>query len=455
MVVAGIDIGTTTVCCVLADAERGGGVKTLTARNDSALPPSRPWEEAQDPERIVAIVHELLDACRAEWPQVAAIGISCQMHGIVYVNGDGRHVSPLYTWQDRRGNEPFDDEREGHTYASYLERLTGYRMSPGFGLVTHFYNVRNGLVPEDAAAFCSIGDYAAMRFCGVAAPVTDASNAAGFGLFALDRLAFDAAAVEKAGMDPSLLPKVGGGAIFGTTKDGKPVVCAIGDNQASFLGAVPAIGGSLLFNIGTGAQVSVYSESPADSPKLETRPFPGGGCLLVGASLSGGKSYALLERFFQETCRTFGEDAGPSLYERMNRLAEEALDEGADAPIVGTQFYGTRQQAGATGRIDGLTHRNLTPKHLVLGFLNGIADELLAFVELFPESVRSGISVCSGSGNGIRRNPAMRRILQSRLQLPVQTAKAEEEGAYGAAIHAAVGAGLFADYEAALKAMQA
>jgi sugar (pentulose or hexulose) kinase len=34
----------------------------------------------QYPERIINIVNELIQACKAEWQEVEVIGISCQMH---------------------------------------------------------------------------------------------------------------------------------------------------------------------------------------------------------------------------------------------------------------------------------------------------------------------------------------------------------------------------------------
>ncbi|MED4604533.1 hypothetical protein P9314_28280, partial [Paenibacillus validus] len=59
----------------------------------------------------------------------------------------------------------------------------------------------------------------------------------------------------------------------------------------------------------------------------------------------------------------------------------------------------------------------------------------------------------SASGNGIRRNPAMRRLLQARLGQQLFVADVEEEAAFGAALHAAVAAGYYDDHEAALLGM--
>lgn len=479
MMLAGIDIGTTSICCTIGDPATGREIVTLRSANDASIPSDRPWERLQDPERIVAEAMRLLAACterlKGGGVALSAIGISCQMHGIVYTDRSGMACSPLYTWQDGRAALAADSGG-GATYAERLAEASGYTVAPGYGLATHYVNVLRGEVPPDAASLCTIGDYLAMRLCGLAAPLTDPSNAAGLGLFALERLDFDRQAVRRAGLDDALLPRVAGErqAVVGRTPEGTPVVCAIGDNQASFLGAVPALGGTLLVNVGTGAQLSAYAERPQANAPLEARPFPGGGYLLVGASLGGGKSYALLERFFRGVCAAFcsgpeaeagsrsaGEEAEEGrLYERMNRLAGEALErEAADGPpggrlAVGTQFFGTRLHPDKTGYIAGLTEHNFNPGDLTLGVLRGILDELARFVSLLPKPVREGIAVVAGSGNGLRRNPVLRRLAEQRFGMPLHFAAAAEEAAWGAAIYAGVGAGLFRSAEEALSTMQ-
>ena len=70
------------------------------------------------------------------------------MHGIVYVDNDGKAVSPLYTWQDNRGNLILNNNI---TYAEFLTDYSGYNLSTGYGLVTHFY-----ILPEGAVKLCTI-----------------------------------------------------------------------------------------------------------------------------------------------------------------------------------------------------------------------------------------------------------------------------------------------------------
>lgn len=437
MLVAGIDIGTTSIAAVFADADTGETVCAVTRANDAERPGAHPWERLQDPERIVAIVEALLSDCSREWARTKAVCVSCQMHGMLYVDRRGDSAGPLYTWQDGRGDVRLPDGES--TYAERLGAIARQPLHSGYGLVTHYVNTMTGAVPAEAASMCTIGDYVAMKLCGSNAPVMDPSNAASFGLFSLEKLAFEREKVEAAGMDAALLPRVAqDGGLIGRTKEGIAVVCAIGDNQASFLGAVDRQEGTLLVNVGTGSQISAYTPRLVAAAGLETRPFPGGGYLLVGAPLSGGKSYALLERFFRETCRAFGADPGDrELYEQMNEMAERALADGLGTLRIDTRFYGSRRDPSVLGAVAGLNPQTFAPGHFAAAVLSGMADELMDYVCLLPEELKAKLGSATGSGNGIRRNPVLRRLLQERLNLPFRLAETEEEAAYGAAKRAA------------------
>lgn len=158
MLVLGLDIGTTTVSTVVMQGGEVLAAKTL--KNDAFLPDRPVWERAQDVETIVAAAMQAVTELRTAYPQIERIGLTGQQHGIVYLDKAGAPLSPLYTWQDGRGDLPYDGQQ---SYAARLTELTGYPLATGYGLVTHFYNLKNGLVPENAAVFCTIHDYIAMR----------------------------------------------------------------------------------------------------------------------------------------------------------------------------------------------------------------------------------------------------------------------------------------------------
>lgn len=437
MTLIGLDVGTTSLSGVRVDAATGAVLQSLTVDNPAALATASGWEALQDPDAILAAVRQMLSRLMDD--AVCAVGLTGQMHGILYVDSRGNAASPLYTWQDRRGGLI---RRDGRSYVEWLAEMTGYPLATGFGLVTHAYNAANGLVPEAAVSLCTIADYVAARLAGQETPVMDPTHAAGLGLFDLKRLRFDAQALQKTGVDAALLPRVvPSGTPVGRLEDRIVVATALGDNQASFLGAVERIRDSVLVNVGTGGQLSLYTDEYFDVGDLDTRPFPGGGYLLVGASLCGGKAYAVLERFFRQVCRDFAGYDGPALYEAMNALASgEALP--GERLAVDTRFLGTRQDPGRRGAIGGIALDNLTPAHLVLGFLDGIADELHGFFERIPEVVRREKHVLVGAGNGMRKNLVLCERLAERFGLPLSVSAHEEEAAVGAAIAAGVAAGV-------------
>jgi sedoheptulokinase len=442
MYLMGLDIGTTSVCGVLIDAHNGEIIKSLMKDNHATLETTNAWEFIQDPDMIFKTIQELIEELSGKDISVRGIGISGQMHGILYVDEFGNHVSPLYTWQDKRGSLPFS---ESTSYVEHLTMLTSYPVSTGFGMVTHFYNIHQGLVPEKAVTLCTIADYIAMKLCGCKSPVIDPTNAASLGLFHLESVKFDQEALNSAKIVPQLLPDiVPTGTVIGQTDRGISVVCAVGDNQASFLGAVRDIKSSILINIGTGSQISVFSDCLLQVEGLETRPFPGGGYILVGASLSGGKSYALLENFFREVCGIF---AGyeESLYEQMNLLAKSNLREETKLK-VNTQFFGTRKDPSKQGAIEQISAKNFTPQHLIVGFLEGIIEELLAYYREFPDRIKRELNTVVGSGNGVRKNQALCQMLEKTFDLSIQIPLYPEEASYGAAICAGVGSGLYENF---------
>ena len=145
MYVLGIDIGTTTICVSAVDSETGIGKKAITVNSESFIETDKAYEKIQSVETIESKVFDLLSQVRAEAPEICAIGVTGQMHGIVYTDENGVACSTLATWQDGRAAER---DASGKTYCEQIKELTGYSVAPGYGLATHYYNIKNGLVPE-------------------------------------------------------------------------------------------------------------------------------------------------------------------------------------------------------------------------------------------------------------------------------------------------------------------
>ena len=353
------------------------------------------------------------------------------MHGILYLDKAGNALSPLMNWQDGRGDQHFKDNQ---SYAKVLSDITGYPMATGYGLTTHFYNLQTGLVPENATKICTIHDYAAMKLAGLSTPVTHSSNAASFGLFDLKELKFDIEAITRAKMNPYFLPTLQQGiCIIGTYQGKIPISVPIGDNQASFLGSVKDLENSLCVNIGTSSQISAYTGKYCTHDGFETRPFLEKDYLMVGSPLCGGRAYALLENFFRQVLILADKDSTQNLYESMNHLAMQHLED-ENKLKIDTRFAGTRQEPLVRGEIQNLGTDNFTPGHMIAGVLEGIVRELKDSYRSMQNAAGLQPSGIICSGNAVRYNPALLKILSEKFELPFQFPQQTEEAATGAAL---------------------
>ena len=433
----GIDIGTSSICGIVYNTV-SKDIVSIAKINNTDMLSCNVWEKVQDANAIVDIVLDLIQELRIQYPDIKGIGLSGQMHGILYVNAEGEAVSPLYTWQDMRGSLLYKD---GMSYAAYLSKQTGFPLSTGFGLVTHYYNKVNSLVPQNAVKLCTIMDYTAMRLTGKCEPLVDCSNAASLGFFDKEKLAFDKEALWNVGIDNSILPEIGKAFSRVGHYENISVYTAIGDNQASFLGSIRDIRHSIHITVGTSSQISVYSDDYVNVPLLDTRPLPGGGYILVGAALCGGCSFSLLKKFFSETIKLYtGEEMDDTdLYKIMVSVPYKEVQE--DDIRVETLFGGTRSHPEKRGKIMNISCLNWHPENLIRGFLEGMSQELYDFYQLLPNSIRERKTILVGSGNGIKRNPLLCQIFEERFKCHLQVSACREEAALGACICGMVGNG--------------
>ena len=422
----GIDIGTTTISAVVMDMDTQKVEKAYTINNNSFLAAGHVWERLQNPAVIIAKAKNLVDSILEEYTEIERIGMTGQMHGIVYLDKEGSAISPLYTWQDRRCDEKCFD---GKCISQIIEEKTGKTVPTGYGLATHIYNLKVGSVPQNAVQICTIMDYLGMVLTGEKRPLVHSSNAASLGFYDAEAGGFVKEDLERLGVDIGILPTVTEYFTFLGEYRGRLVSVAIGDNQASFLGAVHDMENSVLVNIGTGGQISVLSDHCFTTENIEARPLMKGRYLLAGSSLCGGRAYATLEKFFQ----TYAEAAGMGdidHYVVMEKLLETR--EEAEKLIVDTRFSGTRSDPDHRGSIEAISTENFTPAALIYGVLDGMVQELYEMYQIITSETDQKKSKVIASGNGIRKNLWLQKIVNEKFCMQVQLAEYEEEAAVGA-----------------------
>lgn len=434
MHVLGLDIGTTTICAAVVDSGSGRVLQSVTLPNDTRIE-GMPYERLQSPMQILGkcrtLVQQMHDAHK-----LGAIGVTGQMHGILYYDRNGNSVSPLFTWQDESGSRPFSDTQ---TFAQRLRELTGYKTATGYGGCTYFVHAETGRVPAGAVGICTIHDFVAMHLAGRKRPLSHVSDAASLGLFDLRARTFDAKAIQRAGLDDFLFPAVTADfAVIGQYDGTVPVACAIGDNQASFLGSVRDMPSSVLCNMGTGGQVSFLTDY-SEAPGTELRPIFGDRYIRVGASLCGGSAFALAEYFLRSAAELVTGETYDNVYAALDRFL--ASNDAPDDPLtVDTRFCGTREQPLLRGSVTNIGAGNFTAGHFLYGVLQGVAGELYALYDSAPHGERNTL-VCSG--NGLRKNPALRRECARQFAMRTVLPAHREEAAFGAALFAMTACGVY------------
>lgn len=420
----GLDIGTTSVCAVVLDRE-GKIVYTVTkpnyfhAQNDNG-------ERTQNAQKIYELCFDIYKETYDKF-KIKSVGVSGQMHGILYLDENGLAVSPLYSWQDERGNLSYKNS----TYAQVLTALSNYKMATGYGCTSLFFDYVNNLIPKNAVTFCTVGDYVAMRLANRKKPLVNQTNAASLGLYDVENHSWDIPAIEKSDLPLNLFPETTADVLeLGRTEDDALVYTAIGDNQASVYGTEVSPD-SVVVNIGTGSQLSIICKEYKTAPSgCEIRPYFNGQYLAIGCALCGGYSYKLLKDFFNSM---FGGEEKIT-YQTLNQWAESALD--THTPTTLPLFRGTRTEPSLRASVSDISEHNFNAQALTLSVLKGISKELKDFYDSLSR-IFGERKYLIGSGNAVRMNPVLKRIIEKNygknLQVPIHT----EEAAFGAALLAA------------------
>ncbi|HVX10336.1 MAG TPA: FGGY family carbohydrate kinase [Pirellulales bacterium] len=467
-----LDLGTTTITALAVDVSSGDIVARQTVANDAEITSSEHKARGRsewDANRIAAAAKQALrtlaHALGRRVGEVAGIGLTGQQHGAVLIDDEFTPLGPLINWQDRRA-----EETKPHTGVIWLNEIrsrvgdearerAGCTLSSGYMGATLYWLAHQDMLPRRARA-CFLVDFLAAVMTRTA-PLTDPTSAASSGLFDVRASAWDERTIEALGLSSTLFPSVGrAGERQGSLHSswaaktglvaGLPVCVGLGDNQASVYGSVADLPDTVLVNVGTGGQVTAWSDRFLYSRNLETRPFPGG-YLIVNAGLCGGRTYAVLERFFQQTCQAFGQTLPEAqLYDVMNRLAA-AVPPGAAGLRCEPLFTGTRQQPDLRGRFTGISIDNFTPGHVTRALLEGMGAVFEGGYQEIVAALGAGRSRLVGAGNGLRQNGVFCDIVSRAFGMPMRLCRHAEEAAFGAALVAAVGLGLLPDRQAAAR----
>lgn len=446
--IAGIDFGTTSLSAVIINVDNIRIEKVFNYDTDAYISFPESYRKEQSVEKLTALFLQLLDEINAmEGVHIQAYGFTGQMHGIIGLNKEKEAVTNLVTWQDKSGEIVLPDDT---TILDEIKKLTGAEtLANGYGIVTLYkwlnYDNRN-----DIDSFCTVADYFAMMLADNKQEVVMSPTMAhSIGLFDTYTNNWLHNCIKDLKLGVITFPAIKENSHIIGYANNIPVVCAIGDNQSSFLGSVTNKHESILLNVGTGTQLSfligkdeidVY-EKYIDGFETQLRPFDNYYYLAATSFVSGGSVYDALFNFFREVGTNLFNIENPdkkSLWENMEKTARENFKK-KNTLSVSPLLEGQRKDTTQKGSITNLTTANFHPENLILAFLRGLADYYKT--GYFPE-LENRIKYICGSGNGLKKNSLFADIIEETFKHPLYLTPYNEEAAVGAALNAAMASGV-------------
>src|SRR5918993_2852688 len=427
----GLDIGTSGVKALAVGEEDGA----ILARREVGYPLSTPhpgWAE-QDPADWWRATVEALEALGVD--EVAGIGLSGQMHGLVALDAAGEVIRPAILWNDGRTAAECAqiEERVG---SERLIALTGNRALTGFTAPKLLWLRRHE--PEAYGRIAKVmlpKDYVRWKLCGEHA--IDMADASGTLLLDVANRRWSGEVLDALEIERAWLPRVlESPEVSGETPDGVPVAAGAGDQAAGAIGVGVDRPGPLSIALGTSGVVFAALPAFAADEHARVHAFchaVPGGWHAMGVMLSAAGSLAWLR-----DAAAPGEEFGPLV--ESARSWEPGVEGLTFLPYLAgerTPHADPDARGAFTGL--GLRHdRGALVRAVLEGVAYGLRDSLDLLVELGVEPERG-----RASGGGARSELWL-RIIASVLELPLERPVVEEGAAYGAALLGGVAGGTWA-----------
>ncbi|MFN3158462.1 MAG: sedoheptulokinase [Rubinisphaera brasiliensis] len=463
-ILLGLDLGTTSVSAVAID--EAGTLLHAANRAHHAYVDGLPEGHAeQDLSAIEQAARDCLGEILAAISETPfCLALTGQMHGFLFCDAAGSPLSRLITWQDRRclqadaGEQSPLEELQSRLPSDLASKL-GCQIRAGYAIATWFAMQRRGQLPQSDYRLCDVTAAIAQKLTGSQSGSfssastklgsrlkIDPTFAASWGVWDQTQNSYCEEMLVAAGLEVARLPQaIASGGESGRVSaaaaeqwglpEGMPVVVGIGDNQASFLGAVQSSEEEVLINIGTGGQVAWSHSASTDHPAIEIRPFVGKQFLHVGAGLAGGDAYAWLVSQLQSWLAEFEVSVDEEQIHRILADAHARLtpDEKKSAPVCEPFFRGTRTDPDRRGVLSNLGQNNTQLGQLTHAVIAGVVDCLCELYESSNAPLVGRMRVVV-AGNFFQHHRWAADRIAERWQIPVVFPDQREQAARGAAL---------------------
>jgi xylulokinase len=451
----GLDVSTTGAKALLIN-EKGAVVSSATEPLTLSAP--HPLWSEQDPRDwwagITISIRQTLAQAGVSGSAVTAIGLTGQMHGLVLLDEQGEVLRPAILWNDQRTG-PQCDEMRTRLGRQRLIQITGNDALTGFTAPKIlwvqqnepeiFARARHILLPKDYIRYRLTGGYAMDKADGSGTILFDLKDR-NWSADMLAALEIPVAWLPTTFEGPEVTGYVSSTASAETDlAQGIPVVGGGGDCAAQAVGVGAVQQGIISLTLGTSGVVFASTESPLIEPEGRLHAF----CHAVpnhwhfmGVMLSAAGSL----QWYRDTLAP-----GVSFDTLVNEASQ--INAGSEGLLFLPYLTGERTpypDPMVRAAWVGLTVRH-TRAHMTRAVLEGVAFGIKDSFTLILQAGLGSIEQVRISGGGAKSD-LWRQIMADVLAVELVTVNTTEGAAFGAALLAGVGAGVYENVPSACDA---
>ena len=451
----GIDVSTTATKALLID--EAGSVVAVAAVEYPFETPRPLWSE-QDAslfwDGTAKSVRGVLAKSGISAAEIVGVGLTGQMHGLCALDASGAPIRPCILWNDQRTAAQCAEITRRVGKARVLQ-LTGNPVLTGFTAPKILWMAQNEpelyariahvLLPKDYARYRLTGEY-----------YGEVSDSSGTSLFDVGQRRWSEEMLAALEIPRRWLPEVTESPVASSRISaaaaaatglvaGTPVIGGGGDQAAQAVGTGIVGEGIISVTVGTSgvvfAQSDAYRVEPAGRLHAFCHAVPDK-WHLMGVMLSAAGSFRWFRDAVGQHERLLAEQTGRDVYDILTEEASQA-----PAGCEGLLFlpYLTGERAPhpdplARGAFVGLTVRH-GKAHLARAVLEGVSYGLRDSLELM-KALGLRMTQVRASGGGAR-SALWRQILADVFNTEIVTVNVTEGAAFGAALLAGVGAGVY------------
>jgi len=468
--IIGIDIGTSGCKAIIVD--NAGRVVASSVLEYALHTPKPGWAE-QDPldwwNAAIRTISDVIKKSKVRAQHIKAIGLSGQMHGLVALDKDGNVIRPAFLWNDQRTIKQCAEIINAVGGEKQLLNYTNNSMLPGYtGGKILWLKQEEPQNYRKAMMFLNPKDYIRFKLTGRKA--TEVSDASGTGLFDVRSRTWNKDLLKILEIPLKLLPECYEspeitGYITKEVSDltglvrGTAVAGGGGDAVIQTTGTGLINEGILGLTVGTAGIVAMGLNSFKFNSTGKLQVFCNNApnkWHIMGVTLAAGGSF----QWFKNTlCRYVVAQSinnGVDVYSLIDKEVMDNSTAGSKGLIFLPYMIGERcpyPDPNARGTFIGLTLRH-NFEDIARSVMEGVTYSLRQVYELILGmdanlAVRE-IRVSGGGSNSI----LWKQIIADIFQLPVMTVSGSKEGgAYGAALVAGTGCGIWPTIEDATNCM--